>query len=417
MVASAKSNLPSALNATIPWCANPIVEWLLTENRGRISTEDLLTGLCRRLVAEGIPLYRMYCLIRTLHPQVFGTSYTWRHDAEAIEKSSEPHGMLERSTHLKSPCALIFDGVASIRRRLDLSDSLLDFPILEDLHTENATDYVGMPMPFSDGQVNMFSVTTDRPGGFSVRELGIISDMLPVLGLFIEVRETHRIACTLMNTYLGRNSGERVLDGLIKRGDGEDIHAVIWFCDLRKSTGLAESMSREAFLGILNDFFDCIAGTVLDHDGEVLRFIGDAVLAIFPTGQTPITSLQDVESACRKALTAATDAQARIKALNAKRERLGESPLGFGLALHVGDVMFGNIGVPERLEFTVIGTAANEAARLEDMCKTLGRSILVSAEFARYFPNKLVSLGHHDLRGVKDQKEIFALPGDEETNV
>ena len=218
----------------------------------------------------------------------------------------------------------------------------------------------------------------------------------------------------LLYTYLGKRTGERVLSGLVKRGDGEKIHAVIWYCDLRGSTSLAESMSLESFLGILNVFFDCMAGAVLDHGGEILRYIGDAALAIFPIGGTS-KSLQEVcnptEGACERALTAARDAYARIEALNRQRGNRGEPPLRFGLGLHVGEVMYGNIGVPGRLEFTVIGPAANEAARLEALCKKLDKSILISWEFPRCFPDQMIPLGFHRLRGVSTPKEIFGLLG------
>jgi adenylate cyclase len=176
---------------------------------------------------------------------------------------------------------------------------------------------------------------------------------------------------------------------------------------------MADSMSRASFLKILNDFFDCTAGAVLDHGGEVLRFIGDAVLAIFPIGapgQCDGRRCCDTEAACHAALTAAKDAQGRMAKLNQTRKREGERPLGFGLALHMGDVTYGNIGVAERLEFTVIGAAANEAARLEGLCKTLDRSVLISGEFKRCFPGELVSLGLHTLRGVRSSQEVFALP-------
>ena len=407
---------PSAADS-MPWCANPFVEWLLTEAWNITSTKDLVGGLCRRLVDEGMPLWRMFCLIRTLHPQVFGTSYTWRRDSGVVEEFSAPHGVLETALHLDSPCAAIFDGAAAIRRRLDIPDARLDFPILKDLHAEGATDYVAVPVPFSDGQINVVTLSADRPGGFSTEELGQIYEMLPVLARLLEVQATRRTAVALLDTYLGSHTGEQVLKGLIKRGDGEEIHAVIWFCDLRDSTRLADSMSRQAFLGILNDFFDCMAGAVLDHGGEVLRFIGDAALAIFPTGVAsatlpgaPTRKCCSTEQACHSALAAAQDAQARMEALNRARTERNEPSLGFGLALHMGDVTYGNIGVPERLEFTVIGSAANEAARLEGLCKTLGESILISAEFARCFSGDLVSLGRHTLRGVGTAREIFTLP-------
>jgi adenylate cyclase len=217
---------------------------------------------------------------------------------------------------------------------------------------------------------------------------------------------------TLLETYLGKHAGDRVLKGQIKRGDGENIHAVIWFCDLRESTPLADSMSRDDFLGLLNKFFDCMGGAVLQHGGEVLRFIGDAALAIFPIGNPDISGEEKRRStrqACEKALTAAIDAQSRMECLNKKRLERSRRPLEFGLALHVGDVTYGNIGTAKRLEFTVIGAAANEAARLEGMCKTLNRPILLSAAFVRAFPGDFVSLGKHELRGVSESKEIFTL--------
>jgi adenylate cyclase len=221
-----------------------------------------------------------------------------------------------------------------------------------------------------------------------------------------------RTSVSLLDTYLGKITGERVLNGLIKRGDGDDIYAVIWFCDLRESTPLAETMSREDFLGLLNNFFDTTAGAVLDHGGEVLRFIGDAALAIFPITEQRCEGggLEcNAEIACRNALAAAQDARARIAELNNTREQRGRQPLKFGLALHLGDVTYGNIGAAERLEFTVIGAAANEAARIEALCKTLDESILISDQFVHTFPGNYRSLGLHRLRGVSGSHEIFTL--------
>jgi adenylate cyclase len=270
-----------------------------------------------------------------------------------------------------------------------------------------------MPLQFSDGQINAIAFAADRPGGFSGHELEELYQMRPVLARLLEVPTMRRTAKTLLDTYLGKHTGERVLDGLIKRGDGEDIHAVIWFCDLRDSTRLADAMPPKAFLAILNDFFDCVAGAVLEHGGEVLRFIGDAALAIFPTGPSSYGTDRGCCSrvaACHGALAAAKDAQSRMEALNRTRRQRGEPPLDYGLALHMGNVMYGNIGVPQRLEFTVVGAAANEAARLEGLCKTLNQPLLISSEFKRCFPGELVTLGLHSLRGVSRPQEVFTLP-------
>lgn len=224
-----------------------------------------------------------------------------------------------------------------------------------------------------------------------------------------------RSAEDLLKTYLGERTGARVLAGRTKRGEGEKIHAVIWLCDLRDSTRLSESMPVEDFFRSLNDFFDCTAGAVLDHGGEILSYIGDAVLGIFAI-DGPEKPLREAcireEGACAAALAAARDARSRIDALNERRKTRGEPPLEFGLALHVGDVMYGNLGVPQRMQFTVIGAAANEAARLAGMCKDLGRWVLVSSAFPRCFPGEMVSLGHHVMRGVGTPEEIFTLVSD-----
>jgi adenylate cyclase len=221
-----------------------------------------------------------------------------------------------------------------------------------------------------------------------------------------------RSADDLLKTYLGERTGKRVLAGRTKRGEGERIHAVIWLCDLRDSTRLSESIPVEDFFRTLNEFFDCTAGAVLEQGGEILSYVGDAVLAIFaisgadrPLGEACFRE----EGGCAAALAAARDARSRVDALNRRRGMRGESALEFGLALHVGDVMYGNLGVPQRMQFTVIGAAANEAARLAGMCKDLKRWALVSSPFRRCFPGQLVSLGRHILRGVDKPEEIFTL--------
>ncbi len=219
-----------------------------------------------------------------------------------------------------------------------------------------------------------------------------------------------RSAEDLLKTYLGERTGERVLAGRTTRGEGENIHAVIWLCDLRGSTRLSESIPVEEFFRTLNEFFDCTAGAVLEHGGEILSYIGDAVFAIFTIGGSERPLRQACfreEGACAAALAAARDARSRVDALNQRREMKGEPPLEFGLALHVGDVIYGNLGIPQRMQFTVIGAAANEAARLAGMCKDLRRWVLVSSAFPRCFPNQMVSLGHHVLRGVDTPPEIF----------
>jgi adenylate cyclase len=267
-------------------------------------------------------------------------------------------------------------------------------------------------MLFSDGRINAVTVAADRAGGFTTGELQRISESMALLGRLFEVHVLRRTARTILETYLGHLTGERVLDGQIKRGDGEDMHAVIWFCDLRGSTKLAERLPRSQYLALLNEYFEAMAGAVLANGGEVLSYIGDAVLAIYPIGAPGdcVMPCPRHVKACELALAAAMDAMGRMDALNGDRAAKGERPLRFGIALHLGDVMYGNIGVPERLSFTVIGSATNQASRIESMTKVLDKQLLVSSAIADVIPGRLVSLGFHALRGVSEPCEIFTLP-------
>jgi len=395
-----------------PLCTNPLVEWLLSDGWSIASPRELVGQLGDRMVDTGIPVYRIRVNIRTLHPQFIGTSYAWERGAEEVTETTPSHAILQEERYLRSPFAVIFQGAGGVRRRLEGADAVLDFPILEELRHEGATDYVAMPLVFSDERINAITLASDRPGGFSTAELETTYGMLPVLSRLLEVHALRRTTSTILDTYLGKQAGQWVLKGLIKRGDGESIHAVIWFCDLRGSTPLADRLPREAYLALLNDFFECMAGAVVDHDGEVLRFLGDAVIGIFPIdAKTDHPELcPEHIGACARAVAAAQDAMQRMENLNRTRQDRGEPPLGYGIALHIGDVLYGNIGIPERLDFTVIGPAVNEAARLEALCKTMHKPVLISAELARLVPDRLISLGFHVLRGVREPLEIFTLP-------
>ena len=395
---------------------NPLLPWLLQAAPDLPTAKALTQAFAEQLVAVGIPLWRLSVFIRTLHPQLMGVSFRWWRSTGELEEFQAPHRILQSESYLNSPMVPIFDGAGGIRRRLDIPDPVLDYGILRELHAEGATDYVAMPLRFGSGQLNALTMTSDRRGGFSTSDLGHIYEVLSVLGRVYEVHAMRYTATTLLDTYLGRHAGQRVLKGLIKRGDGENIRAVIWFCDLRESTPLAQSMSRGEFLNTLNEFFDAIAGAVLEAGGEVLRFIGDAALAIFPVGEpTQHTGGEWFEAHAQgQALAAALDARRRMRRHNDERSSRGLPALDYGVALHIGEVTYGNIGTPERLEFTVIGESANRAARIESMCKVLGRPVLASYEFARHFPQRFESVGRQVLKGVEGEVEIFALREDAE---
>lgn len=392
---------------------NPLLGWLIHEAPAFSDSRRLTQALAEKMVDVGIPLMRLNLIIRTLHPQLMGVAYRWWRAREDISERPVPYSQLEQPEYLNSPLVSIFEGAGGIRRRMEGADPVLDFPILEELYSEGATDYVAMPVTFSDGQINALTMTSDHRGGFSTENLGHIYEVLSLLARLYEVHAMRRTAVTLLDTYLGSHAGRRVLDGQIKRGDKQNIRAVVWFCDLRESTPLAQRLSHNEFLGALNQFFDCMAGAVMDHGGQVLRFIGDAALAIFPLPADDGTEDDRApDGALVTALAAAREAARRIDALNRKRRSKNWPALGFGIALHVGEVTYGNIGTENRLEFTVVGDAANLAARIESMCKSLNEPILLSAQMAKFFPGECRSLGYHTLKGVDAPLEIFALrPG------
>lgn len=407
MVTGMDKPAPAVFNQT-----NPFVEWLLSDGLHIATPKELVGRLAERLVKAGLPLFRMRVLIRTLHPLSFATHYTWRSNTGKTEVFSPSNDVLQKPIYLQSPIAAVFEGGGTIRRRLEGAGQDIDFPYLKELMAEGGTDYVAMPMAFHDGKINAFTLASAAPGGFADGDLELVSGMLPLLSLLLEVYATRQTARTLIETYIGRHTGKRVLDGLVKRGDGEMIHAVIWFCDLRESSKLAESLPLNEFLAVLNDFFDCMAGAVLKHGGEVLRFIGDAALAIFPFDKKSKMfegACHSTRSACARALAAAHEARKSIKELNIDRQGRGLAPLRYGVALHVGDVMYVNIGTPQRLEFTVIGRAANEAARLEELCKNLNYQILISPDFPRCDSKQMVSLGPHRLRGQTEDWTVYTL--------
>ncbi len=384
---------------------NPLVNWLVYDASMSKSSRDLVTRFADAMIAAGFPLWRLRLLVRTLNPLLFALGYTWQRDGDEVTVFEISHEILHGEQYLNSPFAVVIKGEGGVRRRLEGPNAQLDFPVLEDLIAEGATDYVAMPLRFSDGQLNIITLVSDQAGGFSTEELGQIYEILQTLGRLFEVHALRLSTSTLLRTYLGSDAGQRVIDGLVKRGDGENIHAAIWLTDLRDSTSLAASLSREDYLSLLNSYFDCVAGAVLDHGGEVLKFIGDSVLAIFAIDDPD----QKEPEACAHALAAANEALRRLEAVNKERAAAGAPLLVFGIGLHRGDLTYGNIGTAKRLDFTVIGSAINEVSRIESLSKTLDRQILISSAFGESVPDPMISLGHQTLRGVTGECEIFGL--------
>lgn len=381
----------------------PLIDWLL-RRAGRCRTmAELTEDFAGQLTKDGMPLWRLNVNIWTLHPELAGKRYTWVRDDDGVVEGDTPYGVLQDPVYLNSPVRYVTDGLGGVRQRLNDDDPEFQFPILEDLRAGGGTDYVAMPLPFSDGQIHTMTLATQAPEGFSTAHLGQVFECITALSRYYEVLTLRRNTIDLFDTYLGQRTRRKVLGGLTHRGDGEDVRAAILFCDMRNSTGLAEALSREDYLELLNEFFERVTEPVLERGGEVLKFIGDAVLAIFPLEEDGDA---DADKACQLARAAAQDIVSRIAA----------APMGSGrhsvhcaVGLHFGDVMYGNVGAPKRLDFTVIGSAANVAARLSAKCKELDQSLLLSGEVAKRVPDDLKSVGRQDLRHIAKSVEVFCV--------
>lgn len=380
---------------------NPLVDWLLRDAWEASSIAELVGRFARKARDLGIPMFRVVLIVRTLHPQVMGTVHRWEVETDEVTSVELGHDVGSEERFLASPFIPIFAGRGGVRRHLEGPEAQLDFPILLDLRDRGATDYAAMPLAFGDGQIHALTLATDAPGGFHLRDLGLVHEILPVLSRMVEVHAMRQTARTLLDTYLGAGTGLRVLQGRIRRGDEDRIPAVVWMADLRGSTAMQERLERGRYLELLNEFFESTAGSALDAGGEVLKFIGDAVLAIFPMHEDP--------DAARRAIAGARAALTRLGEYNTAHAEDGPK-LAMALALHVGEVNYGNIGVPGRLDFTVTGPVVNEVSRIEGLCKQLGRPVLASGILAALVPGELVSMGSHALRGVSSPVEVFTLP-------
>jgi adenylate cyclase len=376
------------------------VRWLMTDARRLTEPNAFLEAFAETLLVAGIDVSRITTGVPILHPQIFSFSGLWQRGVGTSERLYRT-GPTSTATMFNSPIRIAYEGDGPVRCDLTAPPQDGEFPILADLRLEGLTDYVVHSVPFADGSFKALSLATARSGGFRDEELQLFEALIPSLAFNLEVQALRRTARTLLDTYVGRQSGGRVLEGQIHRGAGETIRAVIWLCDLRGFTALSETLHRDELIELLNGYFGPMCDSVTAQGGGVLKFIGDALLAIFPIEN-------DAEFACRAALAAAQHARLAIDRENERRVAKGLPKINYGLALHVGDVMYGNIGSDTRLDFTVIGPAVNLTARIESLCRELDRSLLLSEEFARASSAALQSVGSFALKGVAAAQTIFA---------
>ncbi len=361
----------------------------------------MLAQLCERLAGCGLPLWRVAVFVRTLHPHIMGRRFLWRPDAP-VEISSAPYETMQTDTFLKSPVVRVYETGAPLRRRLADPACPRDFPILAELVADGVTDYLASPLRFLSGEIHVVTWTTRAPGGFTDRQIAGLELVVAPLARVAEIWALRRVGGTLLDTYVGRHAGARILAGQIRRGDTEAIDAAIWLSDMRGFTALADRIAPKLLIDLLNRYFDAQVPAILERGGEVLKFMGDGLLAIFPIEPGDPGG----SAACAAALAAAQDARGRIAALGKDDAMNG---VRFGLALHLGELLYGNIGGESRLDFTCIGPAVNLAARLEKLAGELGRAILASGDFAARCPGALVPVGEFALRGFDAAQRVYGL--------
>ncbi len=395
----------------MPTAADALVTWLIKAGLDGISQADLLTGYCERLVAAGVPLWRASMGAATLHPLIDAHGHRW-FAGQGVQEEFFPRDATPERLELwrQSPWYWMLEAdQLTMRMRLATGEGTNRFPMLAELAAAGSTDYWACILGFGD-QAQLgetmgvaTSWTSAAPGGFSESQLALIEATLPAFALAFKAAIAIATAGTLVTTYLGEDAARRVLRGEIERGRVTNVRRVLWFSDLVGFTRLADALPQEQLLALLNAYADCLVGVVHAHGGQVLKFMGDGVLAV--VDGTPA-------EACGQALAAAQAARGAIERLNRSRAAAGLPVTDFTLALHEGEVLYGNIGSQDRLDFTVVGPAVNEVSRIQALCRSLDQPLLISASFAGTcgeLRQQLVSVGRYALRGVERPQELFTL--------
>jgi adenylate cyclase len=380
-----------------------LLEWLINGVPGAHSAPEVVVKVCEGLRRAGVPLERGEAFVRTLHPHIVGRSFVWRPD-RALEVREQSWTYLQSPEFTSSPIATVFRTGTAERRRIH--DAIIpgEESFRRTLEAEQITDFIAEPIRFLSGQIHAITYATTRRQGFDAEHLQALRAIVPPLSRVAEILALNRTAANLLDTYVGHNAGERILAGHIKRGEVEPIHAVLWFSDLRGFTSLAAKLDPGALIRALNELFECQVPAIEKRGGEVLKFMGDGLLAIFPikVGGRSIAEL------CDDALETVDEAHAALAALNQRRTGAGELALEFGLALHVGEIAYGNIGGAGRLDFTVIGPAVNLVARLEGLTSKLGKRVVLSEAVASATRRPIERLGVFELKGVPGVAAAFA---------
>jgi adenylate cyclase len=378
-----------------------IAAWLIGPARRIASAPQAIDEYAWRLYAAGLPVLRVTLHCGTLHPQFLGSAYVWWRSTAQTQEIMVMHEVVDVVPYEENLVARVRLGGETVRRRLDGPEARLDFPILHDIKAQGGTEYFAFPVPSAYGTF-MASYTTDRPDGFSDEEITQLRAVSERLSVLADMHSQRQIAENVLKAYLGPHTGPLVLAGKIRRGTGDTINAVLWSSDVRSFTALSDRVPGEQVIAILDQIFDAQARAIAKHGGEILKFIGDGLLAIFP-----VEAPDQAARAATEALTAAGEAIASVQALDPQSP--GEPPLKMVIALHYGSAIYGNIGAADRLDFTVIGPGVNLVSRIEAVAKSLDLPLVVSDDFARVHGGVLRSLGLHKLRGLEQPHELFTV--------
>ncbi|MGZ3411841.1 MAG: adenylate/guanylate cyclase domain-containing protein [Xanthobacteraceae bacterium] len=381
-----------------------IADWLMDGARSAARPDQVLGELCEKLLIAGLPLWRVGVFVRTLHPDLFGRSFVWRPGAEVVVGTAE-HGITETDTFRTSPLAVLYQTGKIVRHRVVDGEGVEHSPFLREMQAEGVTDYIAFPLIFSDSSVHSATWSTKQAGGFTDEQIDALSMLMPTFTRVAEIRALRRLATNLLDTYVGARAGERIMAGQIRRGSGDALNAVIWLSDMRGFTALSDRVSAQSVVNVLNRYFDCQVPPIAKHGGEVLKFMGDGLLAIFPVSDDEA----DRSEVYARAVSAAREARSNVAALNKAQGPWSTDRVRFGLALHIGQVLYGNIGGGNRLDFTCIGPAVNLAARIEKIAGKLGRTIVASSEFARHAQEEWEHVGQFSLAGFSAKQTVLGL--------
>jgi adenylate cyclase len=387
------------------YSVDDVMHWLTIDARDERFVDNIFAEMCLRLQRAGIPVKRATLHVLIHHPQWLGARFMWADGMREAEIARVDYDVRGRSEYIGSPANEIQDGATEVRENLAGDPSLRrKHAVYDEMRAKGLTDYVAWPLYHTLGKRHLVTFATDRVGGFDGAHIASLRKLLPILALVSEIRVKNRLARTLLETYVGSHAGELILAGATRRGSGTTVRAAIMICDLRDFTAISDNWPRDDVIELLNGYFDAISEPVVRHGGEILKFMGDGLLAIFPLSQP---------SACANLLHALTEARQGMIAFNKKHSESGRAPLNYGVGVHVGDVMYGNIGSRTRLDFTVIGPAVNMASRLEALTKQLGRKVLLSRAFADFVQSDfdLERVGEHAVRGFSEPIELFAYNG------